>query len=289
MAEKLTNEEIAETLDQIAELLSAQDANPFRVTAYRRAAETIRKLEGNMHDFLDVEGLEGVKKLPWIGESLSRVVAEIVETGGSGLLERLRGSSAPEDLFATVPGIGEKLAKEIHERLGIESLEELEEAAHDGRLAEVPGFGPRRMRGVAEALAGRLGRRSRRLSTGGLRPPVAELLDVDSEYRKKVADGTLRKIAPRRFNPDGAAWLPILHTERGNRHFTALFSNSARAHELDKTHDWVVLYIDDGRNEQQATVVTENRGPISGRRVVRGRERECRDFYETAPASPGPS
>jgi DNA polymerase/3'-5' exonuclease PolX len=285
MAMTLTNEEIAETLDQIAELLSAQDANPFRVMAYRRAAGTLRELTGSIEDILEVEGIEGVKKLPGIGESLSRIVAEIVETGSSGLLERLRGRSAPEDLFSTVPGIGKELANRIHERLGIESLEELEQAAHDGRLAEVPGFGPRRLRGTAEALAGRLGRRSRRVSDVGAKPPVSEILDVDGEYREKAAAQSLRMIAPRRFNPEGKAWLPILHTDRDHRHYTALFSNTARAHELNKTHDWVVIYFDDGRNERQATVVTETRGPLTDRRVVRGREAECLDFYATAPVS----
>jgi hypothetical protein len=142
------------------------------------------------------------------------------------------------------------------------------------------------LRGISEALSGRLGRRSRRISDVKSKPPVAEVLDVDREYREKASANALRKIAPRRFNPDSKAWLPILHAQRDDRHYTALFSNTARAHELDKTHDWVVVYIDDGRNERQATVVTETHGPMTGRRVVRGRERECLDFYETISSTP---
>jgi putative hydrolase len=106
------------------------------------------------------------------------------------------------------------------------------------------------------------------------------LLAVDAEYRDKAAAGALPTIAPRRFNPDGSAWLPILHTERGGWHFTALYSNTARAHELGRTGDWVVLYFyDDHHQEGQHTVVTETRGPLAGRRVVRGREGECREYY----------
>ncbi|HEX6865060.1 MAG TPA: DNA-binding protein, partial [Thermoanaerobaculia bacterium] len=80
------------------------------------------------------------------------------------------------------------------------------------------------------------------------------------------------------------AWLPVLHTERGSEgsrwRFTALFSNTARAHDLGKTHDWVVIYVYDGHHrEEQHTVVTETRGPLAGLRVVRGREAECRAFY----------
>jgi putative hydrolase len=83
-------------------------------------------------------------------------------------------------------------------------------------------------------------------------------------------------IAPRRFNPTGEAWLPILHTERGDWRFTALFSNSALAHELGRVRDWVVIYFhQDSGPEGQRTVVTETRGPLAGRRVVRGRESEC--------------
>ena len=107
-------------------------------------------------------------------------------------------------------------------------------------------------------------------------PDVNVLLDVDAEYRRRAADGGLRRITPRRHNPEGRAWLPILHTEReGDWHFTALFSNTARAHELKKTDDWVVIFYEKEGHEDQCTVVTETHGPLKGRRVVRGREREC--------------
>jgi hypothetical protein len=109
-------------------------------------------------------------------------------------------------------------------------------------------------------------------------PSVDLLLDVDAEYRRKAAAGTLPKIAPKRFNPERIAWLPILHTQRDKWHFTALFSNTARAHELGRTGDWVVLYYDDDDHQEgQNTVVTETKGAMSGKRVVRGREAECQD------------
>jgi predicted flap endonuclease-1-like 5' DNA nuclease len=279
-AVQITNEEIAEILDEVADLLAAQEADSFRIMAYRRAAATLRGLPDRVTDILEVGGLEALTALPGIGESLARCIAEIVDTETLALLERLRGQVDPEALFATVGGIGPKLAKTIHERLGIETLEELEAAAHDGRLADLHGFGPRRLRNVAEALAGRLGRRSRRTRAPVQPSSVEDLLQVDREYREKAEAGTLRRIAPRRFNPEGKAWLPILHTERGGRHYTALYSNTARAHELGKTQDWVVIYQDDGRGERQATVVTEHRGPLEGRRVVRGRESECLEFYQ---------
>jgi hypothetical protein len=103
---------------------------------------------------------------------------------------------------------------------------------------------------------------------------------------RKTEAGGLRKIAPKRFNPEAEAWLPILHSRRGNWHFTALYSNTARAHELGKTNDWVVLYFHaDHGGEGQRTVVTESRGTLAGGRVVRGRKAECLEFYNQAPAS----
>jgi len=89
----------------------------------------------------------------------------------------------------------------------------------------------------------------------------------------------LRKIAPKRFNPEGKAWLPILHTGREDWHFTVLFSNTAQAHKLNKTDDWVVIFYEKDGVEDQATVVTETRDELKGKRVVRGREQECKKYY----------
>jgi len=278
----LSNEEIADALARIADLLEAQQADGFRVRAYRRGAERVRATPEPVAEIYARGGAVALDALPEIGKTLASVIAELVRTGRSSLLERLAGQVSPEDRFTTVAGIGEELARRVHAELGIESLEELELAAHDGRLARVPGFGVRRVRGVQQALAGILGReaarRGKRLEPVRAPheelPSVALLLDVDREYRSRSAAGELRRIAPRRFNPNGEAWLPVLHTERGPWHFTALFSNTARAHELGTTHDWVVIYFEQDGREGQCTVVTERSGPRAGQRVVRGREEE---------------
>jgi hypothetical protein len=105
------------------------------------------------------------------------------------------------------------------------------------------------------------------------RPDIGTLLALDAEYRAKAAAGELKKITPRRFNPRHEAWLPILHDERDGWNFTVLFSNTARAHELGRTDDWVVVYYERNGDEGQCTVVTETTGDLRGQRVVRGRER----------------
>jgi DNA polymerase (family X) len=278
----LSNAEIADVLARIADLLETQNADGYRVRAYRRGAERVRATPASVASLHAQGGVTALDELPDIGKSLASVIAELVRTGRSSVFERLAGKMSPEDRFTTVAGIGEELAKRMHAELGIDSLEELEEAAHDGRLGTVSGFGPRRVRAVQQALAGILGRESARRGKARAmhaerpesRPDVATLLDVDLEYRRKAAADKLRKIAPRRFNPTRQAWLPVLHTERGPWSFTALFSNTVRAHELGTTDDWVVIYFERDGHEGQRTVVTERTGPRAGERVVRGHEDE---------------
>lgn len=288
------NAEVADPLERIALLLEQQDADRYRVRAYRRAADVVRSHPESIARIAEGEGLEGLTRLDGIGHSIGGAIRELVATGRIALLDRLEGQVSPEDLFCTVPGIGEDLAHAIHHTLGIESLEELELAAHDGRLQTVPGFGPRRVAGVRDALAGILSRSSRRRArqrhwdehhqraAAHDRPGVAALLDADAEYTRRAAAGELRRIAPRRFNPSHEAWLPVLHTRRGEWEMTLMFSNTARAHELGRTNDWVVIYYERDGQEDQCTVVTETHGPLAGRRVVRGRETQCRDHYRSA-------
>jgi DNA polymerase (family X) len=275
------NTEIAARLKEIARLLDEQGANQFRVRAYRRAAETLENLKRPVDKLIKTGGLEALQELPGIGLGLARSVRQFVLTGKLSALERLRGESDPIATLASVSGIGARLAERLHSELGIKTLEELEAAAHDGRLAEVAGFGKKRIAGVKESLASRLGRSARPVSKPSKTPAVSELLDVDQEYREKAEAGRLRKIAPKRFNPTGREWLPVLHTKRGKRRYTALFSNTALAHELGKTNDWVVLYYDGGEGEKQCTVVTAKQGPLAGSRVVRGRETESAAFYNS--------
>jgi putative hydrolase len=270
------NQAIADKLLELADLLEQQDANPFRVNAYRRAARTVAAHSEPVSELAAREGAEGLDKLPTIGRSIALAIQEMLRTGRWQQLERLRGTLDPEQVFQSIPGIGPELARHIHEALEIETLEQLELAAHDGRLEQVQGVGPRRARMIGAALAQMLQRQPAHRRGPAAEPEAELLLDVDREYREKAASGKLRKIAPRRFNPGGIAWLPILHTQRGDWHFTALFSNTARAHEAGKTDDWVVIYFHtDHGAEAQRTVVTETAGPLAGRRVVRGRESEC--------------
>lgn len=275
MGERTLNNRAAEIFRECAGILKHQAANPYRVNAYVRAANVLDALQDDVCELLDREGLDGLVKLPGIGKGLAAAIDEIARTGRLSQLDRLRGEASPETLFRTLPGVGRKLAEDIHETLHVDTLEALETAAHDGSLLNVTGIGERRAAAIRAGLSAMLGHAQR--GRRGPAPPVRLLLAIDAGYRKRAAAGELPKIAPKRFNPEGRAWLPILHTEREGWHFTALFSNTARAHDLGKTSDWVVIYFyDEDHREGQCTVVTETHGPMQGERVVRGREGEYR-------------
>jgi hypothetical protein len=276
------NRRVADRLREASALLHAQGASPYRANAYRHAAESIGRMPRDVLDIYTAEGVKGLDAIPNVGLGIAAAVAEMLTSGRWAQLDRLRGSIDPATLFRSVPGMGPELAKRIYEQLHIDSLEALEAAANDGRLDRLPGIGERRIVAWRAYLAEALGRGGARPPQHEVQdePPVAAFLDVDREYREKAARGELKTIAPRRFNPEGAAWLPVLHARRGRWHFTALYSNTALAHQLGRTRDWVVVYFYDGDHvEHQHTIVTEPRGELAGRRVLRGREGECLDYY----------
>ena len=281
------NARVAAALAEAAAILESQGANPFRVAAYRHAAETVEHLPRNIATLFALHGPQALTELPGIGEGISSAIAEMLLTGRWAQLERLRGQLDPVAVFQAVPGIGEELAERIHDTLHIDTLESLEDALQSGELRSVQGIGPAREQTIRSGLGPLLDRR--RVSRPSPRsepddlPDVALILDVDREYRGLARLGRLKKIAPHRNNPTGEAWLPLMQTSRGAWHFTALYSNTTQAHQLGRTRDWVVIYFYDHQHlERQCTVVTENHGPMLARRVVRGRETECRIHYRAA-------
>lgn len=276
----VTNVQIAAVLDEIAMHLQLRGANPFRVAAYRNAAVTLRGLRRPLGEILEGEGRSGLERLPGVGTSLAKKIAEVLRRGQLRQLERLRRQD-PTSVLATLPSVGPRLADRIHNTLGVDSLEELWRAAKDGRLRRVAGLGRKRVQAIRESLAARLARTADDYNQPVDRhaTPVGELLAIDDEYRRLAARGSLLRVSPRRFNPTGAAWLPVLRTERGGRRYRAHYTNSARSHESGHVYDWVGIFREEKEAFGQWTVVTATHGPLAGHRVVRGRERECQEYY----------
>ncbi|MCB4457886.1 DNA-binding protein [Leisingera sp. McT4-56] len=279
------NSRIAEQLNRYSNLLESQGGDGFRIRAYRNAAARVAELRQPLRTLYQEGGGAALIGLPAIGRGIAAAIAEILTTGRWQQLDRLQGETGPEDLFQTVPGIGPALASRFTEQFDAQTLEDLETALRNPRM-KVSGLGPRRRSAILAALSGRLEaiRRIRAPRRGGHEPPVQLLLEADAIYRTRAAAGKLRTIAPRRFNPEGKDWLPVLHLTRGGWHLTLLFSNSARAHALGRTADWVLVFCHfEDEPEMQFTVVTQRQGPLEGRRVVRGRESECARYWAGQP------
>lgn len=279
------NRTIAVRLREYADLLEQQADDGFRIRAYRAAADAAEALHRPLRDIRAEGGIDALIALPKIGRGIAGAISAMLDHGVWPQLDRLRGEATPERLLRTIPGIGAKLASRIASEADIETLEDLESVL---RLSpgKLPFIGPRRRTAILDTLSARLGRMRRptaRPAPSDALPPVSLLLDADQLYRSRAEAGTLRLIAPRRFNPTGEAWLPVMHARRDDWHLTALFSNTAQAHELGRTKDWVVVYFHrTGETEARATIVTETHGALAGKRVVRGREAECATHYGLA-------
>jgi DNA polymerase (family 10) len=145
------NEDIAAVFDDIADLLEIEAANPFRVRAYRNAAMTLRELGEDVRRRID-RG-DDLTALPGIGKALAAKILEIVSTGKCTALEKLR-RRFPADLteLLRLPGLGPKRVHALYHDLDIHSPVQLERAARDGTLRELPGFGAKTEARLLEAL-----------------------------------------------------------------------------------------------------------------------------------------
>ena len=171
----LRNKDIAAMFRKLADLLAVEGANSFRVRAYRQAALTIEGLAEPLQTWVR-EGRD-LTRLPGIGEAISKKIQDIVVTGRLPLLEELsrREPAVLTDLLA-LPGLGPQRVEELHEALHIHSLAELEQAAREGRVRAVPGFGPKIEAAILAAIEERKTRGPERRWSIARARPVAEAL-----------------------------------------------------------------------------------------------------------------
>lgn len=143
--------EVAAALERIASYLELRGENPFRVRAFRTAARTVEGLPGDLADVITDGTLAEAKG---IGPAILEVITELAATGGSELFESLRQEVPPGLVeMLGIPGLGVARIRQIHTTLGLETLPELETAARDGRLAELPRFGARTAQNVLKGIA----------------------------------------------------------------------------------------------------------------------------------------
>ncbi|PAP77646.1 helix-hairpin-helix domain-containing protein [Rubrivirga marina] len=204
-----TNIELAEALDQMAEVLVRQgEPNPYRVQAYLQAAAMVRDLEEPVARLYGEGGRDALMSLPGIGVSLAHHIAQYVETGRIGLRDRLLRADDPATLLATLPGVSERLARRLVDELGIESLAELERAAHDGRLQDLEGIGPRTTEAIRLQLNSILNRSARRRARR-LRRQVAQLAAVQRRAEVAAEQATEAQAEAAEPTPDAPEERPV--------------------------------------------------------------------------------
>lgn len=183
----ITNVEIAWVFNEIADLLEIKGENPFKVRAYRQGARVLEQLPENVSTLAASGQLEKVKG---IGPALAKKIIELLETGRCSYHERLRAEVPPGLVsMLAIPGLGPKGVRLIHEKLKITTLEELEEAARNRRVRELPGMGAKTEWNILQGLE--LLRTSAGKVPLGIAWPLAEAICADLKTLPGVREAAI--------------------------------------------------------------------------------------------------
>jgi DNA polymerase (family 10) len=188
----MKNQEVARVFNEIADILEIKGENPFRIRAYRRAAQNIDGLSKDVVELTEDE----LKKIPGIGADLAGKIREYVETGSLKFYDDLK-KEVPSGLvdLLTIPGLGPRTAKMLFEKLGVKDINELERYARGGRLSGLPGIKAKTEENILKGIE-MLKRRTGRFPIGRVLP-VAEgiigSLMKDSPVKEISVAGSLRR------------------------------------------------------------------------------------------------
>src|SRR5436305_14103770 len=165
-------DEVAETLIRIATLLDLKGENPFKSRAYLNDARALETMSETLDKVIAEARLAEIKG---IGDSIQKKIQELVTTGKLPYYEELKAATPPGLVaMLDIPGIGPKKIKLIHDELGIETVEQLEQACKEGTVAKLKGFGEKTAANICEGINRRRAYASRHLLSDAL--PVAEPL-----------------------------------------------------------------------------------------------------------------
>ncbi|MFO1392292.1 MAG: DNA polymerase/3'-5' exonuclease PolX [Steroidobacteraceae bacterium] len=188
------NAEIAGIFDELADLLEIREENPFRIRAYRNAAQFIRGHGRSMSEL--VAAGADLSALPGIGKDLAAKIETIVSSGRLPLLEQVRAKvPAPLVEMTRIEGLGPKRAKALYRALRIRSLEDLQRAARSGRIREIKGFGARTEQLIAERAArvAKAEKRIRLADADEIAAPLVEYLRAGEGVKEVVVAGSYRR------------------------------------------------------------------------------------------------
>jgi DNA polymerase (family 10) len=190
----MTNQEIAEILVHISEILDIQGENPFKIRAYIKAAQNIEALT---YQLSSLEDKDKIQELPGIGEGIGKKIKELLETGKLKYYEDLKKSEyAPLVELLKIPGMGPKHAKLVHDKLGVKSIEELRKVAKEGKLRELPGLGEKVEQNILQGIQ-QVQKFKERYSLAFIYPRaqnIVEGLKEVKEVKQITLGGSLRRM-----------------------------------------------------------------------------------------------
>ncbi len=191
----MENLEISRVLEDVAALLEIQGANPFRIRAYQNAARVVESHSTPLKRMVQEE--TDLTELPGIGKGIAADITQLLSEGKLGTLEEL-AETVPLSLIelTRLPGVGAKRARKLWDELGIETIDQLEEAAAAGDVAALAGFGAKSqekiLRGI-EAHRRRIGRFKLSDADQYVEPLLAHLRALPAVQRLEVAGSYRRR------------------------------------------------------------------------------------------------
>jgi DNA polymerase (family 10) len=189
----MDKDQVAEVLVKIATLLELKGENPFKSRAYQNAARTIETLSEPLAKLVAEARLADIKG---IGEALQQKITELVTTGRLQYYEDLKAATPPGLVaMLDIPGLGPKKIKALHDELGIETVEQLEQACKDGKIAGLKGFGEKTQTNILEGINRRRAYASRHLISEALprAEPLLEALRSHPDVIRCSTAGSLRR------------------------------------------------------------------------------------------------
>jgi DNA polymerase (family 10) len=191
----MTNQDIADCFEQIADLLEFQGANPFRVRAYRNAARTIRDLAESIATIVAASD-RALDEIEGIGKDLADKISTLVETGSIPLLDELR-AAVPESVLAMlrVPGLGPKRAALLHRELKIDTLDQLRDACLAHKVRDLKGFGAKTEESILRGLdvAGQAERRVLWIEADAMAQAILNYMRQCQAIKQIAAAGSYRR------------------------------------------------------------------------------------------------
>jgi DNA polymerase (family X) len=189
----MDKDQVADILVDIGLLLELKGENPFKTRAYQNAARTLQQLDEPLTKVISEERLGEIKG---IGETLQQKITELVTTGALKYYDELKASIPPGmRAMLEIPGLGPKKIKALHEKLGVDTIEKLEQACKEGKVAELPGFGEKTQTNLCAGIERRRTYASRHhlVKAIAAAEPILENLRLHPDVIRCGTAGSLRR------------------------------------------------------------------------------------------------